>query len=1727
MRTPNKLSSATKAFIVLLLFISAIDASSQVTNIYENLVEICPTKTLYEKGHNSIFGIRGVDLKGHNGYTDDSNSTDHYIYEHIELVNSCVPSIAPAISAYDDFRDSIDINTWGFLPGNTNPSQLTDPTDVDGVLLISDWDYNSLNLSVFDSGWVYLDPIDSTLHLRFHDYQALDTVIVDTANFYSTFPRDTSTYNIDTVDIAIDSSEVFNAAFNNERYFALALSECVYYDESTQPKLKFLLPDYFLNKRPDRDLFIDFGNGQPPVQVSSGQVYDVTYPSVGTYWVRLLDDESCIPSEMSCFQSSFKIHIAHKTNPDNIIIVDPLTVLNPCNLDYSLDSSLTEFGGSCSFGSAKVSTWLRKDNPDPQNRITRPVIVLDGFNSFGIEDMIHDKPRLGGGYGLINPNSIRSGVFPDFKPHQALERFPLFIDSILNADYDFVFVDWYTNRTSVQANANAFKEILQQINAQMQAAGSSEEIIVIGPSMGGQISKIAMRQMELSGCCHNVRLYVSFDSPHLGANIALSLQHFVKSLFTRFDYPINGESIPSATLAKQRYEWVINSPAARQILVEQVEGNEPFHSYMQFIDSIGYPKIPELIAITNGSYSGIMQGDREYPDDTDNSKVASTQTTMSTDSAFFEMRLNAPGHGENYSFSAPILDKLLSNYMNQNFPLIYNDPYSLMYAMPYVITPDASGNNNQLLMEQGLSLKQNVDDYLSYYSQALKYDGIYIVNRRFHNALIASNLGNVPYVVALTISKNLSLRYISRKARYKLSDLINDNNFKNYSVSSDDIYRNEPTIGWDHVPGSFIATPKDLASELPSCIRLIYPRHTFMPTVSTIGLSKYQDVTIGIDQITDPEILASSPFSAVYFNYSTTTEGVSISHNQEHVEITVHGIQWIMNQIRNSDRIHDHHLDAQGNWILNSRYVFGSPEWNYYTDPSQNTSLQYIPSVTVAPGGLLDVNTNFPLGFGGAVLPNKTNFEIAATGIDCDAAPSIVEVQANSHFNIGDYVYPQMSADVIFPNGSQLILSGELKIYNSSRLIIEEGAELVINPGSSIHLDSLASELIIKGKLTVNQNANFAPSGSGVVRMAQSGMTYSNASNYIQLGGNNEFKIIGLDSSCVRLAINETTFLTQAWDSVVVSNCKVLIAGDKYFDIRSTLKALSISIDLDSTQAGSGLHNGFRFYGFNPSVFKSSTVQNGRKGIFVNAIVGTDHNKTITGSKFINNTEGVSARGGSFHFNNCEFVNNDIGLRLKDFANNSTIDHCSFESNSIGVFANSPSRQSLNISSTIFTDNALGIRASEISVHPTCSQWNNNDLSILSEVSSIDLSNDAMCDFANNDTVIRLNMSKELYLKNGRNSFTNNGRIADGDFYFGSGAGNLTTADGITYYLDMKNNNRSGSLSYSMVANIGGVNRTVYFQNTTSVPTVGCNTVVGLEGANKTSMTHQPASNLKVLNAQSTYNSQQLTTGPFAGLAVSSAIESLFVADTIDEVLVVDSLLMILNDMQMLSVMDTITYLQVMGASVKALMPYNTTVSSQLLVNAYDSLEVFASGTTGEHAAIAYHLMSSVNRYNLDFTNAIIHNQNAVNNVSSTDLATQLAYWSCLLPHEKDLFAGIIDFDVYEIQATNCQQTYSFKRSFGYPVIGTGHINSVESDRGIVIYPNPTKDCSVVRPKTLEDLVVVVQTISGVAVKDFVLDSSNDHEYLCIDDLDPGTYVLSVYDAGGRFIESVRWIALN
>jgi hypothetical protein len=125
--------------------------------------------------------------------------------------------------------------------------------------------------------------------------------------------------------------------------------------------------------------------------------------------------------------------------------------------------------------------------------------------------------------------------------------------------------------------------------------------------MGGQVAKWALRTMENQSKDHDAALYVSFDSPQQGANIALSVQSFIW-------FNANYGSAESRASILPRWN-ALNRPAAQQLIVhhfnkiEQTNGCDLRQQFAaEMIQIGGYPSKTRNIATANGSGFGLGQG---------------------------------------------------------------------------------------------------------------------------------------------------------------------------------------------------------------------------------------------------------------------------------------------------------------------------------------------------------------------------------------------------------------------------------------------------------------------------------------------------------------------------------------------------------------------------------------------------------------------------------------------------------------------------------------------------------------------------------------------------------------------------------------------------------------------------------------------------------------------------------------------------------------------------------------------------------------------------------------------------------------------------------------------------------------------------------------------------------------------------------------------------------------
>jgi len=261
---------------------------------------------------------------------------------------------------------------------------------------------------------------------------------------------------------------------------------------------------------------------------------------------------------------------------------------------------------------------------DCEKVLRKPIIILDGFdpgddrdygklyrdylvnkdNNTSLGNQLRDKgydviilnfPKLGetingepGEQDLSIPSSVKVNGTP-----QTINAF----DRDGGADY-------------IERNAFLLVKLIQQVNQTLTNNSSTEKIVVVGPSMGGLISRYALAYMEKKQAegapdmDHNCRLWVSFDSPHEGANIPLAIQENLDFFGT----------VGANMSASEAYETQLRSPAARQMLIEQRDGTNSsslFHTTFYtnlkangLANSNGYPVNLRKVTLLNGTGNG-------------------------------------------------------------------------------------------------------------------------------------------------------------------------------------------------------------------------------------------------------------------------------------------------------------------------------------------------------------------------------------------------------------------------------------------------------------------------------------------------------------------------------------------------------------------------------------------------------------------------------------------------------------------------------------------------------------------------------------------------------------------------------------------------------------------------------------------------------------------------------------------------------------------------------------------------------------------------------------------------------------------------------------------------------------------------------------------------------------------------------------------------------------------
>lgn len=319
--------------------------------------------------------------------------------------------------------------------------------------------------------------------------------------------------------------------------------------------------------------------------VPSSGLISLTYAQEGTKELKL---KVTLPGGTTLESHSF-IYVKGPSST-------PLSNVTP---DWDNTISGTYYGD---YVSAVVSCKIAASH---NGRLVKPFIYVEGF----------DDPILSTYTRMFQSNGgIAAAVFEHWKGNFDFYNFyDDFSQSSFNNDYDLIYVDWQNPRADIRANAALFEDIIEYINARKASDGCTESNVVIGHSMGGLIARYALAEMEKSTPLrpHQTRYYISYDAPHLGANVPVGAQYVVRDLYQLL-YDAVGDSSSSVYIRGRIKDVVdvLDCKAARQMMYNYIQpqgtcNNNEHNVWQGQLTSMGFPQgyegqEIENIAITNG-----------------------------------------------------------------------------------------------------------------------------------------------------------------------------------------------------------------------------------------------------------------------------------------------------------------------------------------------------------------------------------------------------------------------------------------------------------------------------------------------------------------------------------------------------------------------------------------------------------------------------------------------------------------------------------------------------------------------------------------------------------------------------------------------------------------------------------------------------------------------------------------------------------------------------------------------------------------------------------------------------------------------------------------------------------------------------------------------------------------------------------------------------------------------
>ena len=250
-----------------------------------------------------------------------------------------------------------------------------------------------------------------------------------------------------------------------------------------------------------------------------------------------------------------------------ILLLVPTLIIAQTTFTSGITPDLSAYGEATNYpGEGEYQIFLGADGV-----LNKPIILVDGFDpgdARGISELYSLLDFTGNSGAQNLADLVRAEDFD-----VVLLNFPVYTRAADGATVD-------GGADFIERNAMLLVKLINIINT-TKAANSPEQNVIIGPSMGGLISRYALNYMEANTLDADTRLYISFDAPHHGANVPIGLQHQLNYLAFNDTNPV--------TEVQPLIEGFLKSPASRQLLIDHFEAHLQSGSTVDFDTNLTLP----------------------------------------------------------------------------------------------------------------------------------------------------------------------------------------------------------------------------------------------------------------------------------------------------------------------------------------------------------------------------------------------------------------------------------------------------------------------------------------------------------------------------------------------------------------------------------------------------------------------------------------------------------------------------------------------------------------------------------------------------------------------------------------------------------------------------------------------------------------------------------------------------------------------------------------------------------------------------------------------------------------------------------------------------------------------------------------------------------------------------------------------------------------------------------